>query len=52
MKRKCLYCDCDIPDNVRGSFCDDDCQFKYDRMNAGFERDYQRSMTGYLKDKL
>jgi len=52
MNRECLNCGLKLPDNVRGAFCDEDCEIKYDRKNAGFERDYQRSMTGYLRNKL
>ena len=29
MKRKCLQCGCDLPDSVRGLFCDDECEEKF-----------------------
>ena len=48
MQRKCAYCDSPLPDSVRGAFCDEDCEVKFEREHAGNERDYQRSMTGYL----
>ena len=52
MKRSCLYCGSPIPDNVRGNFCDEDCEDKFDRIHAENERDHQYSMNGYLKNKL
>jgi len=57
MQRNCLYCDSPIPDSVRGTFCDDDCESKYDkelehsskrRINEGELHDNLRMNCGYL----